>query len=141
MPEAPARLPMSARGLAAAAAVGVGVSWNIADAGAVAEPLAAHYAVGLAVVGLFTAVLFVAELGSMAAIGPLVGAHGAKLVGLAALAICVVGNLFAFNMYGDPSISFYAPGDTPPVPFSPYIILIVFVILTSAIFFERIRHL
>ena len=47
-------------------------------------------------------------------------------------------NLFAFNMYGDPSISFYAPGDTSPVPIAPYIILIIFVILTSAIILELV---
>jgi MFS family permease len=86
--------------MATACAMGMGASWNIANVGAVAEPVAAHYGVALATVGLFTTVLFVAELGSMAAIGRLVRRHGARLVGLGALALCAFGNLLILAVDG-----------------------------------------
>src|SRR5262249_32114065 len=43
-------------------AVGVGTGWNVANTGAVAQPLANAYGVGLAVVGLFTTALFLTHL-------------------------------------------------------------------------------
>ncbi|MQA75183.1 MAG: MFS transporter [Solirubrobacterales bacterium] len=88
------------RGMAAACAIGMAVSWNIADVGAVAEPIADHYGVALATVGLFTTVLFFAELASMAALGRLVERHGAKLLGLGALGLCAIGNLLTLAVDG-----------------------------------------
>lgn len=84
----------------ASCAIGMGVSWNIANVGAVAAPIADHYSIGLAAVGLFTAVLFAAELGSMTAVGPLVRLRGARFVGAAALALCVAGNLATLAVDG-----------------------------------------
>lgn len=82
-----------ARGMVAACALGASVTWNLTNVGAAAEPTAGHYGISLAVVGLFTTVLFLAELSSMAAVGGLVRRHGAKLVGLGALALCAAGNV------------------------------------------------
>ena len=53
---------MNGKALAGGSAVGFSAGWNIADTGAVAEDLADAYAVSLAVVGLFTAVLFLVHL-------------------------------------------------------------------------------
>lgn len=80
--------------------MGAGASWNLANVGAAAEPVATHYGVSLAAVGLFTTVLFAAELVSMVAIGPLVRRHGAKLVGVVALGLCAVGNLLTLAPLG-----------------------------------------
>jgi hypothetical protein len=53
------------RALIAGCTVGLGVSWNIANTGAVAETLARHYAVGLGAVGLLTSIVFFAEIAVM----------------------------------------------------------------------------
>lgn len=88
------------RGIVAACAVGMGVSWNLASVGAAAEPVAEHYGVALATVGLFTTSLFLAELASMAAVGALVRRNGARLVGLAALSLCAASNLATLAVDG-----------------------------------------
>jgi MFS family permease len=88
-----------ARGMAAACAMGMAGSWNLANVGALAEPVADHYEVALPTIGLFTTVLFVAELASMAVIGRMVSRYGARLVGLVAVALCAVGNVGA--LFGD----------------------------------------
>ena len=54
--------PVSARAVAGGSAVGFAAGWNIADVGSVADELADAYGVGLAVVGLFTTVLFLAHM-------------------------------------------------------------------------------
>lgn len=79
--------------MVAAYASGVGVTWNIANVGPVADAVAGHYGIALATVGLFTAVLFAAEIVSMPVIGRLTVRFGAKSVGLLALGLCIVGNL------------------------------------------------
>ena len=86
--------------MVAACATGMGVSWNLASVGAAAEPVADHYGVALATVGLFTTSLFLAELLSMAAVGALVRRHGARLVGIGALALCAAGNLATLAVDG-----------------------------------------
>lgn len=78
----------------------MGVSWNLASVGAAAEPVADHYGIALATVGLFTTSLFLAELLSMAAVGALVRRYGARLVGLGALALCAAGNLVTLAVDG-----------------------------------------
>lgn len=79
--------------MVAAYATGMGSSWNITNVGPVAESVAGHYGIALATVGLFTAVLFGAELVAMLAIGRLMERRGARFVGVLALILCVTGNL------------------------------------------------
>jgi MFS transporter, NNP family, nitrate/nitrite transporter len=89
------RLPLSRRaaGIVAACAVGMGVSWSLANVGAVASTEADRYGVGLATIGLFTTVLFLAELFSMAPAGRLIDRVGPRLVSAIALPMVVVANL------------------------------------------------
>lgn len=81
------------RGMIAAYACGTGVSWNIANVGPMAEAVSQHYGIALASVGLFTAVLFGAELASMTAIGWATQRYGPRFLGLLALGLCTIGNL------------------------------------------------
>ncbi len=53
---------MSRRAVAGGSAVGFSAGWNIADTGAVADDLAAAYGTSLAVIGLFTAALFLTHM-------------------------------------------------------------------------------
>lgn len=79
--------------MVAAYATGIGSSWNITNVGPVAESVAQHYGIALATVGLFTAVLFGAELAAMMAIGRLMARRGVRFVGMLALLLCIAGNL------------------------------------------------
>ncbi len=78
--------------VAAALALGAGVSWNISNVGAVADVVADDYGVSLATVGLFTTALFVTHLAAQIPAGKTADARGARLVGLIALAAVAVGN-------------------------------------------------
>jgi MFS family permease len=80
------------RGLVAACAIGMGASWNVANVGALAATVADHYGIALATVGLFTTVLFLAELGSMLSVGRLIDRLGPRRIGAVALALTIVGN-------------------------------------------------
>ncbi len=82
---------MSGRAVTAGSAVGFAAGWNIADVGAVADDLAAAYGVGLAVVGLFTTVLFLSHMLMQLPSGRLSDRFGAGRVcaaGLGVLALC-----------------------------------------------------
>jgi MFS family permease len=81
------------RGYLAACAIGVGSSWNIANVGPAADQVAGHYGVAVAVVGFFTTAVFAGEFVSMATIGRLLGSHSARQLGIAAVALCIAGNL------------------------------------------------
>lgn len=81
------------RGYLAACAIGVGSSWNIANVGPAADQVAGHYGVAVAVVGFFTTAVFAGEFVSMSTIGRLLGARGARDLGIAAVALCIAGNL------------------------------------------------
>jgi MFS family permease len=59
----------------------------------VATLLSHRYGVSLAVIGLLTAALFFAELAVMIPGGRAIDRHGAKRVGLAAVALSLLGNL------------------------------------------------
>lgn len=72
--------------------VGFVGTWNVANVGAVAIPLARHYHSSLAAIGLFTTSNFLGEMASMLPGGLLIDRFGAKRVGLAAMAICLAGN-------------------------------------------------
>jgi MFS family permease len=73
--------------------VGLAISWNIANVGPVATLLAHRYGTSLTVVGLFTTVLFFAELGVMVPGGRAIDRYGAKRVGLLAIALSLIANL------------------------------------------------
>jgi MFS family permease len=70
----------------------VAISWNIANVGPVATLLAQRYGTTLAVIGLFTTVLFFAELAVMVPGGRAIDRYGAKRVGLVAIAISLIAN-------------------------------------------------
>ncbi len=80
------------RSLAAACLIGVAISWNIGNVGPVATLLAHRYGTTLAVIGLFTTVLFFAELVVMVPGGRAIDRYGAKRVGLVAIAISLISN-------------------------------------------------
>jgi predicted MFS family arabinose efflux permease len=88
------------RPLIAGCTVGLGVSWNIANTGAVAETLARHYGVGLGAVGLLTSMVFFAEIAVMIPGGRAIDRWGARRAGLVALAACVAGNVLAAAVTG-----------------------------------------
>lgn len=79
--------------VAAALALGAGVTWNISNVGAVADPLADAYGVPLATVGVFTTALFVTHLLAQLPAGRAADRIGARRVGFLALLAVVVGNL------------------------------------------------
>ena len=80
------------RAAVAALALGAGVTWNISNVGAVADPLAAAYGISLAAVGLLTTALFLTHLASQIPAGRASDRWGARRVGFAALAACAAGN-------------------------------------------------
>jgi MFS family permease len=95
-----ATAPGAARGLqirplVAGCLVGLVISWNVANVGSVATLMARHYDTSLTVVGLFTTVLFFAELAVMMPGGRAIDRYGAKSVGLVAIALSFVGNAAA----------------------------------------------
>jgi len=75
--------------------LGAGVTWNIANVGAVADPLADAYETSLPIVGLLTTALFLTHLVSQIPAGRASDRWGARRVGFAALACCAVGNVLA----------------------------------------------
>lgn len=85
--------PDSTRQAVAALALGAGVTWNISNVGAVADPLATEYGTSLAVVGLFTTALFVTHLLAQLPGGRGADRIGARNIGLVAVAAVVAGNL------------------------------------------------
>ncbi len=68
------------------------ISWNIGNVGPVASQLAHVYGTTLGVLGLFTAVLFFAELAVLMPGGWAIDHYGAKRVGLVAITLSLVGN-------------------------------------------------
>jgi nitrate/nitrite transporter NarK len=78
--------------VAGACALGFAVGWNVSNLGAVAEPLADSYGVGLATIGLFTTAFFVAHLAMQIPGGKASDRHGARRAGLAGLALVACAN-------------------------------------------------
>ena len=71
-------------------ALGLGTGWNVANTGAVAQPLATAYGVGLATVGLFTTALFVTHLALQIPAGKASDRFGPRRVGLLGLVVIAV---------------------------------------------------
>jgi len=71
-------------------ALGLATGWNIANIGAVAQPLATAYGIGLATVGLFTTALFVTHLALQIPAGKASDRFGPRRVGLLGLVLIAV---------------------------------------------------
>jgi predicted MFS family arabinose efflux permease len=83
--------------IAGGLALGAGVTWNISNVGAVADPLSASYSVSLAAVGLLTTALFATHLLLQIPGGRVIDRVGARRVGLTALAVVAAGNAMALT--------------------------------------------
>jgi MFS family permease len=88
----------------AGAAVGLAIGWNITNVGAVAEPLADAFGVGLGVVGLFTTALFLVHALVQIPGGRRADRHGPRPVALAALLLVATGNA-ALSAVPDPAVA------------------------------------
>jgi len=75
--------------------LGFATGWNISNTGAMAEPLAVAYGVGLATVGLFTTSLFVVHLVMQVPGGRASDRFGPRRVGLVGISLIAVGNALA----------------------------------------------
>ena len=73
-------------------AVGGCLTWNISNVGAVADPLAEHYGVSLAAIGLLTTALFVTHLAVQLPAGRAADRVGSQRVALVAIAAGGLGN-------------------------------------------------
>jgi MFS family permease len=82
------------RAIAAGVALGAAAGYNIANLGPAADVLAAHYDVRLGAIGFLTTALFVTHLAMQIPGGKLVDEHGARMLGMVALGVVVIGNLF-----------------------------------------------
>ena len=82
----------SGRGVFAGLAVGACLTWNVSNVGAVADPLAAHYGVSVAAIGLLTAALLVTQLAVQLPAGRGADRYGSQRVALCAIAAGIVGN-------------------------------------------------
>ncbi|MBD0328775.1 MAG: MFS transporter [Thermoleophilia bacterium] len=78
--------------MAVGVGLGLAVGWNIANVGAIAEPLAHAYAVGLAAVGLLTTALFVVHMAMQVPAGMAVDRFGPRETGILAVAVLAVAN-------------------------------------------------
>ena len=83
---------ISVAGVAAGLAVGGCLTWNVSNVGAAADPLADHYGVSVAAVGLLTTALFVTHLAVQLPAGRGADRFGAQRVALLAIAAGVIGN-------------------------------------------------
>ncbi|GIU93624.1 MAG: MFS transporter [Gaiellaceae bacterium] len=80
------------RSVFAALVVGGCLTWNITNVGAIADPLAAHYGVSLAPIGLLTTALFVTHFLVQLPAGRAADRFGSRSVALVASACALVGN-------------------------------------------------
>jgi MFS family permease len=70
--------------------LGLATGWNVANVGAVAQPLAAAYGIPLATVGLFTTALFVTHLAMQIPGGKLSDRIGPRRIGLLGLVLIAI---------------------------------------------------
>jgi predicted MFS family arabinose efflux permease len=96
-------LPEDRDPLAVAAGLVTGglLTWNVANVGAVADPLADAYGVSLPAIGLLTTALLVTQFASQFPAGAAADRRGPRAVALAAIAAAVAGNaiLLATDVY------------------------------------------
>lgn len=78
--------------MVAGVVVGACLTWNITNVGAVADPLAEHYGVSLAAVGLLTTALFVTHFLVQLPAGRAADRLGSRSVALAAALAALLGN-------------------------------------------------
>ena len=104
-----ARRELQSRPLVAGCLIGVAISWNIANVGPVATLLARTYGTTLTVIGLFTTVLFFAELAVMVPGGRAIDRYGAKRVGLVAIALSLIANAALMLATGRPLATTWRP--------------------------------
>ena len=83
------------RAVLGACALSLATGWQIANIGAIAEPLARDYGVGLATVGLFTTALFAVHFIMQIPGGRTADRFGPRRAGLVGLALIGVGNAVA----------------------------------------------
>jgi MFS family permease len=83
---------ISLAGVAAGLAVGGCLTWNVSNVGAGTDPLAEHYGVSVAAVGLLTTALFVTHLAVQLPAGRGADRFGSQRVALLAIAAGVIGN-------------------------------------------------
>lgn len=84
--------------------LGFATGWNISNTGAVAEPLAEAYGVGLATVGLFTTALFVTHLVMQIPGGKASDRFGPRRMGLVGLSLIAAANAVALAA-SDPGLA------------------------------------
>ena len=80
------------RGVVAGLAIGGGLTWNVSNVGAVADPLAEHYGSSLAAIGLLTTALFVTHLAVQLPAGRGADRFGSQGIALIAIGAAVAGN-------------------------------------------------
>src|SRR6185503_20973257 len=86
-------LTRSKAGIAAGLAVGGCLTWNVSNVGAAADPLATHYGVSVAAVGLLTTALFLTHLAVQLPSGRAADRFGSQSVAFFAIAAGVLGNV------------------------------------------------
>ena len=84
--------------------LGFETGWNISNTGAVAEPLASAYGVGLATVGLFTTAVFVVHLVMQIPGGKVSDRFGPRRMGLAGISLIAAANAVALAA-SDPGLA------------------------------------
>jgi MFS family permease len=88
---------VSRRAAAGGLGLGLGAGFNISTVGPAADMLADQYGVRLGVIGFLTTALFATHLLSQLPGGRLIDRHGARTMGMLALAVIVAGNALALT--------------------------------------------
>lgn len=83
---------MSRLAIAGACGLGLSLGWNVTNVGAIAEPLAVEYGVGLGVIGLVATAFFVTHVALQIPGGKASDRFGARRTGLLGLALAVCAN-------------------------------------------------
>jgi len=98
---------MTRRAVIGGCALGFATGWNIANTGAIASRLADTYGVRLAVIGLFTTMLFVTHLAMQIPAGRASDRFGPRRVGVVAITLLLAFNLLAL-IAPDPTLALVA---------------------------------
>ena len=98
---------MTRRAVIGGCALGFATGWNIANTGAIASRLAETYGVRLAVIGLFTTMLFVTHVAMQIPAGRASDRFGPRRVGVIAITLLLVFNALAL-IAPDPTLALVA---------------------------------